>query len=147
MLVRRELFEKIGLFDNRFFIYAEDADLSLRALRSGYKLQYTPHALLWHKESASMRKNTLRLNTGTVSPRQYYLSTRNFIFVVRKHSPPFEKVVTISYVIMRSLLWSSFFIVKKRWEKLSSIWNGVIEGLSTDLRDRETIAGNTRLGG
>jgi hypothetical protein len=147
MLVRRGVFEKIGLFDNRFFIYAEDADLSLRALRFGYKLQYTPHALLWHKESASMRKNTLRANTGTVSPSQYYLSTRNFIFVVRKHSPPLEKVISISYLIMKSLVWSSFFIIRRRGEKLSSIWKGVIEGLSTDLRDRETIVSKTRLGG
>ena len=140
MLVRREVFEAVGLFDDRFFIYSEDADFSLRVFRQGYALMYTPHALLWHKESASMRKNTLRAGAGTVSPRQYYLSTRNRIFLVRKHSPPMEKVLTLTVVVLEALLWSSFFVVRRRWEKLSSIWKGIFDGMTTNLRDKKGLS-------
>ena len=133
MLVRREVFEKIGLFDDRFFIYCEDADFCLRVLERGYALVYTPRALLWHKESASMRKNTLRAGGGTVSPMQYYLSTRNRLFVIRKHSPMAEKVLSFSAVVLEALLWSSFFVIKRRGEKLSALWKGVVDGMTTDL--------------
>ena len=135
MLVRREVFERVGVFDNRFFIYSEDADFSLRVSGAGFRLMYTPRAVLWHKESATMRKNTLRAGFGTVSPRQYYLSTRNRIFILRKHSPALEKTVTLSSLVLQSLLWSSFFVVRGRWEKLSSIWRGVFDGLFTEMRD------------
>jgi GT2 family glycosyltransferase len=137
MLVRREVFETVGLFDDRFFIYSEDADFSLRAFGKGYRLMYTPHAVLWHKESASMRKNTLAANTGTVSPRQYYLSTRNYIYVVRKYCTSLEIFISISYLVMRSVLWSFFFIIRGRWEKLSSLWKGIIDGVSDHVRSEK----------
>ena len=54
MLLKRELLERVGMFDPAYFpIYAEDADLSARALRSGYRLVYVPEARMWHKVSAS----------------------------------------------------------------------------------------------
>ncbi|HTR80549.1 MAG TPA: glycosyltransferase family 2 protein [Bacteroidota bacterium] len=134
MCVRREVFRTVGLFDDRYFIYSEDADFCLRVLQQGYSLMYTPRALLYHKESASMRKNTLHSGGGTVSSRQYYLSTRNRIFTIRKHSPPAEKVMSLAAVFLETLLRSAFFVAKKRWEKLSWIWRGLYEGTTTDLR-------------
>ena len=53
MLLRREALEQVGLFDPVYFpIYAEDADLSVRVLRAGYRLVYVPQAKMWHKVSA-----------------------------------------------------------------------------------------------
>jgi len=53
LLARREVWEKVGLLDERYFIYAEDADWSLRARRAGFGLLFVPTARLWHKVSAS----------------------------------------------------------------------------------------------
>lgn len=48
LAVRREAFEKIGGFDEAFFMYAEDVDLSWRLRAFGYKLQYVPNAVIKH---------------------------------------------------------------------------------------------------
>ena len=53
LLARREAWERIGLLDERYYIYAEDADWCLRARRLGLPLLFVPTARLWHKVSAS----------------------------------------------------------------------------------------------
>lgn len=49
MLVRKNVFEEIGFFDEQYFFYDEDVDFCLRAFRSGFKLLYVPSAKAWHK--------------------------------------------------------------------------------------------------
>lgn len=46
--IRRDLFEVLGGFDERFFMYMEDSDLSLRAQIAGYHCLYTPHSVIYH---------------------------------------------------------------------------------------------------
>jgi len=53
LLVSWEVIGRIGLLDETYFIYAEDADWSLRARRAGYTILFEPGARLWHKISAS----------------------------------------------------------------------------------------------
>jgi GT2 family glycosyltransferase len=53
VLVKREVIERIGMLDERYFIYGEDADWCIRASRAGYKLLYVPSAVIWHKLSMS----------------------------------------------------------------------------------------------
>jgi GT2 family glycosyltransferase len=53
LLVRREIIEKIGMLDESYYIYGEDADWCIRATRAGYKLLYVPSARIWHKVSVS----------------------------------------------------------------------------------------------
>jgi GT2 family glycosyltransferase len=52
LIARRAVWEKVGLLDERYFIYAEDADWCLRARRAGFALLFVPTARLWHKVSA-----------------------------------------------------------------------------------------------
>ncbi|MBI4779028.1 glycosyltransferase family 2 protein [Candidatus Falkowbacteria bacterium] len=56
MLARRELVEKIGFFDDRYFMYFEDCDWCRRAWLSGYKAYYLPDIIVKHlhkRESAA----------------------------------------------------------------------------------------------
>jgi GT2 family glycosyltransferase len=48
-LIRRDVLEEIGGFDEDFFTYYEETDLSLRALLAGYKILYAPSSILWHQ--------------------------------------------------------------------------------------------------
>jgi len=53
MLLTRECLEKVGLLDPAYYIYGEDADLSMRARLAGYRLLFVPAAKMWHKVSSS----------------------------------------------------------------------------------------------
>jgi len=76
MLVKRQVLEKVGLFDPRYFLYYEDNDLCQRAKRAGFKLLFVPAAHLWH------------LNAGTAggsgsSLQEYYISRNRLLFGLR----------------------------------------------------------------
>jgi hypothetical protein len=79
MIIRRDVFEKIGFLDSSFFLYWEDADFSERAKRAGYKVMYFAGTWMWHKVSAS--------TGGSGSPTNDYFLTRNrFYYSIRYSS-------------------------------------------------------------
>ena len=55
-LYRTELFRDVGLFDEDFFAYYEDTDISFRAQLAGWKVAYTPDAVAYHKQGATSNK-------------------------------------------------------------------------------------------
>lgn len=55
LLVKKEVFDKIGFMDERFFVYAEDADFCLRARWAGFKLKFVPDAVVYHMVSIGMK--------------------------------------------------------------------------------------------
>ena len=59
MMFKREIIKKIGLFDERFFLYFEDTDFCFRTIKAGYKVVYYPEAQIIHHKSASSKKNIL----------------------------------------------------------------------------------------
>lgn len=52
-IYRREFFDSVGYFDEDFFAYLEDVDLSFRANLQGYKCLYLPDAIVYHVGSAT----------------------------------------------------------------------------------------------
>lgn len=52
-LTRRELVAEIGLLDESYYMYTEDADWCTRARRAGYLVKYEPRAKVWHRLSVS----------------------------------------------------------------------------------------------
>ncbi|MEI9966462.1 MAG: glycosyltransferase family 2 protein [Candidatus Moraniibacteriota bacterium] len=52
LLISRTLWERIGGLDERFFLYYEDADYSLRAIRAGFSLRVVPAARVLHREQS-----------------------------------------------------------------------------------------------
>lgn len=55
-LYKSSLFKDIGLFDETFFAYYEDADISFRAQLAGHKVYYTKEAVAYHKQGATSNK-------------------------------------------------------------------------------------------
>lgn len=73
MLVKRELIDKVGIFDNKYFLYYEDADLCLRAKKNGFKIMYVPKSIIWHKNAGSAG------GSGSVL-QDYYITRNRLIF-------------------------------------------------------------------
>lgn len=55
-LYKAELFNEIGVFDEDFFAYYEDVDISFRAQLAGWKVKYEPKAIAYHKQGATSDK-------------------------------------------------------------------------------------------
>jgi len=68
MFLKREALKEVGLFDEKYFAYLEDADLSQRLKKKGWKVLYTPKTKIWHKVSQS---------SGIGSDLNDYFITRN----------------------------------------------------------------------
>jgi N-acetylglucosaminyl-diphospho-decaprenol L-rhamnosyltransferase len=58
MLLRREVFERVGMFSEDFFIYAEDVDLNVKVARAGFKNYYVPEATIIHYGGRSSTQQT-----------------------------------------------------------------------------------------
>lgn len=52
-LLRRELFDQLGGYDERYFAFYEDVDLNVRARVAGWRFGYVPAAVVWHVGNAS----------------------------------------------------------------------------------------------
>jgi GT2 family glycosyltransferase len=63
--------------DARFFLYFDEADLSYRIRKRGFKIMYVPSAKVYHKISESF--------SGKINPVQLYYSTRNELLFAREH--------------------------------------------------------------
>lgn len=76
MLLTRAMLQRIGIFDERFFMYFEDSDLCWRARRAGYRLVYTPASRVRHVHAGTSEE---------WSPLFTFLVTRNHLFWQVKH--------------------------------------------------------------
>lgn len=75
MLVRRSVFEEVGLLSELYFMYYEEHDFTERAKRAGWKMYYTGNSYIHHKQSMSMGKSNPR--------KTYYLSRNRLLFMRR----------------------------------------------------------------
>jgi N-acetylglucosaminyl-diphospho-decaprenol L-rhamnosyltransferase len=57
MLARREVLERVGLFDENFFMYGDDLDLCIRMARAGYKIVYDGRVPITHVKGVSVAKD------------------------------------------------------------------------------------------
>jgi GT2 family glycosyltransferase len=60
MLIRRSVVERVGLLDERFFMYGEDLDWCMRARQAGWTVRYEPAIVVQHMHGAASRQRALR---------------------------------------------------------------------------------------
>ncbi len=77
-LYRAGLFRQIGLFDEDFFAYYEDVDISFRAQMAGWKVRYTPHALAYHGVGGTSSK---------MGDFARFHSAKNFLLLYARNMP------------------------------------------------------------
>lgn len=77
MFVRRDVYQQLGGFDERFFMFFEDVDLGWRLNLKGYRYAYEPESLAFHKHHASMEK------LGAY--KETYLLERNALYTLYKN--------------------------------------------------------------
>jgi GT2 family glycosyltransferase len=91
MMVKKEAIEKAGLMAENFFLYYEELDWCERIRKAGYQIRVNTNALIYHKESISVGKNS--------SLKEYFMN-RNRILIVRKHGSFIQQLAFYIYFLM-----------------------------------------------
>jgi len=84
MMVSQACLEATGGFDERFFAFHEDVDLSLQARTYGFHVVMAPNSRIWHVGGGSLQ--------GSVSATHMYYSVRNALLLGQKHGPTADPV-------------------------------------------------------
>jgi hypothetical protein len=116
-LARRSIWEKLGGFDERFFCSSEDADWSLRAAQSGYKLFYEPAAVVWHRESFDILRGGGRTS-------QMYFYTRNPLVLMCEQGRWWHWITFLPYHIALSLNRAGQAAMRSDWRSIVKIAEG-----------------------
>ena len=101
-MAKREFYERVGLQDEKLFMYCDEWDTTIRAGRAGYKLGVISNEYIWHWHINPTQ-------SGVRKPFSCYLIARNRIYLFRKHFGAFRGfmkflttffVTTVKYVLM-----------------------------------------------
>lgn len=103
-IYRKEVFEKIGLFDEAHFAYLEDLDIGYRARIHGYKNLYEPSAKVIHYGSAS--------SGSRYNPFKTELAAANNVYVVWKNMPLLQLVWNLPFLLVGFFVKFLFFCKK-----------------------------------
>jgi len=95
-LIPRQVFEKIGLINEEYFMYMEDLEFCYRVLKSGYKLAVNPESKIWHKIGSSV---------GLWSKLGAYWTGRNKIKFILENITGFPKLTSLVYQLFYTPLW------------------------------------------
>jgi hypothetical protein len=104
LLARRDVWEQVGLLDNRFFMYYEETEWCVRAARAGFKIAHIPLAMMWHKISLEARET---------SPHTVYYMTRNRLLFMRHTQASLRTWLYILSEYARTFVNLSF---RRKWQ-------------------------------
>lgn len=121
MLVSAACFEKTGLFDERFFMYYEDSDFSLRVRQAGCQILVDPQARMWHKVSAS--------SGGSDSASERYWMARSSLIYFRKHAHSGQWLIIGPYRLGSAIKTSLRLLSSGKTAALRAYWQGLKDGL------------------
>ena len=78
LFIRKEIFEKLGGFDQDFFAHQEEVDLCWRIQNENLKIKYAPSVVVYHVGGATLKEN---------SPQKTFLNFRNSLYTLLKNHP------------------------------------------------------------
>jgi len=119
LLIHRDVFETIGLFDAKFFMYGEDVDFCWRARKTGFRMAAVPKAKMWHKVS---------LSTEVALPLRRKWRIVNQIHFYRKAGTLFQHPIMLIFTLLRAVRIFSTDVLHGRFKlallTLHSWWQG-----------------------
>jgi GT2 family glycosyltransferase len=158
-LYRISMLKQIGLFDEDFFAYYEDVDISFRAQLAGWKVRYVPEAIAYHKIGATSSK---------ISGFTTYQTIKNLPWILWKNAPftvlvrvlprftvaytsfmlsaawrgqewPVIKGFTVMYCLLPKKLLQRLIIQHKRKVTSSYIWDSMTHELPPNATKLRTL--------
>ena len=117
LMIRKELFEKVGKFDKDFFMYYEETELLYRVCKQRYALTSLPDAKIIHLEGASEERKEISHKRSFDSKWKYFIKTNKTKWIFLIH------VIFQLTAIQRIFLFKIFGNITKEnyWKKLKKV--------------------------
>ncbi|MCF6236228.1 MAG: glycosyltransferase [Gammaproteobacteria bacterium] len=114
--MRRTMFESLSGFDERFFVYLEDVDFSLRAKQSGWETSYLTEAQAFHLGGGT---------SSQVKAHRLFYSLRSRLLYGFKHFSPFQAWVFLGVTLfLEPLNRLVFSLLRGGTQDVSNTWRG-----------------------
>ena len=120
LLASREAWLKVGPLDERYFIYAEDADWSLRARAAGYRLLFVPRARLWHKVSAA---------SGAASPWKIYQRLRANLTLFSRHAKGLGRITWLPCFLAQQAALAAWLLARGQVRAAFAVPRALLDAL------------------
>lgn len=128
-MASREFYEKVGLQDEKLFMYNDEMDMFYRARKVGLLEAVTKSAIAWHQHIA----NPIKID---MSSKMAKLNGRNRVYIAKKHMNFFSGFLMFTYML---LLETLVFVRDIRSEKSRRVyyskWKGYIAGFKGDMNN------------
>jgi GT2 family glycosyltransferase len=109
LLATAEAWRKVGLLDERYFIYAEDADWCLRARAAGFRLLFVPTARLWHRVSASSANAT---GGGAMNAWKVYQRLRANVTLWARHTHGLARITWLPALLAQQMALAAWLLAR-----------------------------------
>ena len=128
MLVRRDVWDRLGGFDTHLRLFRDDVDFCWRVHAAGYRVQVVTDAVLYHRELTARRG---RVPEGTTARR---LDRRNALYVLAVNLPLLSMLWTMAGCAGGALLRASYFMLTKQGDQAGDQMHALGDLLAHPLR-------------
>jgi GT2 family glycosyltransferase len=115
MLIKSEAILSAGMFDERFFMYSEDSELSLRYIKKGYRLLYVPQSVIYHK-----------IQHHGDTPFTIYYGVRNRLLLIQLVLTGLRKILAYTYLYAVFLLKGIYWMFGRRL-MAKAVMTGIVD--------------------
>jgi len=106
LMVAKEVFNNVGLMDEKYFVYWDDTDFIYRANNYGYKVLYSPDYTISHKVSIS--------TGGRASLFSTYYFLRNRLYFIKKHFLGTSYFCSLFYTYTTTIIKIIFYDIERK---------------------------------
>ena len=116
LLLSKEIIDKIGMLDERFFLYYEDTEYSLRAQENGVTISYCAEAVIYHKVNGSTK--------GNEKPENAYYISRNWLLCNKMHLGKRFYLFFLYYLLNR-IVWIAIWGMRGKPNMVLAVLDGI----------------------
>lgn len=105
-IIRKDLFERIGGFDDQVFMYMEDIDISMRGRLAGYTCMFNPNSVVYHKYSL------------TIGPKKIFFQEYHRYLILLKTYRLLTLLILLPSLILSEIVTWGFVLLRdqKNWK-------------------------------
>lgn len=136
LLIRSEIYHRVGGLDEYFFAHMEEIDLCWRIKKLGYRFMVVPKSVIYHVGGGTLSYN---------SPRKLYLNFRNSLFMIIKNHDG-SLVLKLMYRMLLDGIAAFRFLVKGEFNNFASVFNAhmaMYARFGSLLKQRKEIKAST----